>query len=474
MRLRAFTAALSLGVAAVCVAQPRTDGAYRAVDPADWVADVDELIEAIERTHPDMHRLHDAAQWRLASDELKRQLPGSTPQEAVWGFRRLLAMLGDSHTFFRSPPDVLPASYLPILCRVFSDGLYVRTGHRRYERQLFGRRIVAVGGLPIPELYDRVRPYINADNEWAAIDQFKSFMRSVSLLRQTGVITDDARGVVLTVEGDNGSDDVFVEATADVWVTDEWTDVERKDRPQQFNRGLNRNFGFRFLEESGTLHLVCEKVRDEDDETFAEFVERFLAVLDEKQAAGELSRVLVDVRDNNGGNGYLWQPLVRGLIQRPEVDRNGRLFVAVSRDTFSAAWLLVAELERTTNAILVGEPIPHRPNSFGDPEWIELRRSGIRVRLSALHWQNSDPRDGRMTIAPELLVLESFSSFFDRRDAILEAVIAYESETDLPWHQPNQRWMWKSDEAFRSRVPDAASLLRGEIGKATLVRRLLP
>ncbi len=181
MRLIGFTAALSLGVATVFVAQPQTDGAARAVDPADWVADVDELIDAIERTHPDMHRLHDAAQWRLASDELKRQLPGSTPQEAVWAFRRLLAMLGDSHTFFRSPPDVLPISYLPLLCRVFSDGLYVRTGHRRYERQLFGRRIVAIGGLSVPELYDRVRPYINADNEWAAIDRFKSFIRSVSL-----------------------------------------------------------------------------------------------------------------------------------------------------------------------------------------------------------------------------------------------------------------------------------------------------
>ena len=101
-------------------------------------------------------------------------------------------------------------------------------------------------------------------------------------------------------------------------------------------------------------------------------------------------------------------------------------------------------------------------------------RSGIRIRLSALHWQNSDPRDERTTIAPELLVLESFSSFFERRDDILEAVRAYEIESDLPWQQPNQRWMWKSGDEFTNGIPDPASLLRGEIGEATLVRRLLP
>ena len=139
-------------------------------------------------------------------------------------------------------------------------------------------------------------------------------------------------------------------------------------------------------------------------------------------------------RLNNGGNGYLWQPLIRGISQRPEIDRYGRLFVLVSRDTFSAAWLLVADLERFTDAIIVGEPTPHRPNSFGDPEWIELPRSAIRIRCSTLFWQTGDPRDERQAIVPELLVIESWADFYNRRDPLLEAAESFDHEaTRRPW-----------------------------------------
>ena len=145
-----------------------------------------------------------------------------------------------------------------------------------------------------------------------------------------------------------------------------------------------------------------------------------------------------------------------------------------NRDSFSASWLLVSELEGSTEAIFVGEPIPHRPNSFGDTETIVLPRSGIQIRCSALFWQNSDPRDARHTIAPELLVIESFKDFYNRRDSVLAAAesLTGSNLASFPWSQPNQRWMFKIEEAYRSKVPDVHSLLAGELGTETVVRWL--
>ncbi|MEE8551620.1 MAG: hypothetical protein V3T08_10245, partial [Gemmatimonadota bacterium] len=279
--------------------------------------------------------------------------------------------------------------------------------------------------------------------------------------------------VVLGVDGDGGEELIVVRANTDPWVTDRWRDTDRRDVPRPYYRAAQRNYKYRFDTGTGTLHFLCERVRDEDDESIRAFTERMLAEADEKIVSGEFRRLVIDVRDNNGGNGYLWQPLIRGISQRPEIDRYGRLFVLVSRDTFSAAWLLVADLERFTDAIIVGEPTPHRPNSFGDPEWIELPRSAIRIRCSALFWQTSDPRDERDAIVPELLVIESWADFYNRRDPLLEAAESFDHEAiRRPWPQPNMRWFFKVEESFLRGLPDVHSLLRGDSGQDRIVRWL--
>jgi len=48
--------------------------------------------------------------------------------------------------------------------------------------------------------------------------------------------------------------------------------------------------------------------------------------------------------------------LLHALLRADKVNRTGRLFVLIGRETFSAAMGLSIELERQTKAIFVGEP----------------------------------------------------------------------------------------------------------------------
>ena len=140
--------------------------------------------------------------------------------------------------------------------------------------------------------------------------------------------------------------------------------------------------------------------------------------------AKPVERFVLDLRRNRGGNGELNRPLLLAILKSPKVDRKGRLFAIVGRSTWSAAQMLVNELERYTNVTFVGEPTGGKPNAYGDSRRITLPNSGITVRVSTLWWQG-DERDRRPWTAPHVAADMTFADYRANRDPALKAALTH-------------------------------------------------
>jgi C-terminal processing protease CtpA/Prc len=138
---------------------------------------------------------------------------------------------------------------------------------------------------------------------------------------------------------------------------------------------------------------------------------------------GGVSRVIVDLRHNPGGDNQTYGPLLE-LLQDPTVDRPGRLLVIIGRQTFSASANFATELDRLTSAVFVGEPTGGRPNLYGDVRAVELPSSGITVEVSSRYWEMSTPDDDRPWIPPDIPVELTSVDYFAHRDPILDAALA--------------------------------------------------
>ncbi len=136
------------------------------------------------------------------------------------------------------------------------------------------------------------------------------------------------------------------------------------------------------------------------------------------------SALCSDLRRNGGGNGYYNRDIVRALV-RSRFDAPGRLFVITGRRTFSAAQMLISDLESWTNPIFVGEPSASRGNHFGDSRRLVLPNSGVTVRVSTLYWQYWDPRDERPWIEPQLPTPLTSDDYRAGRDPALAAIAHY-------------------------------------------------
>jgi hypothetical protein len=160
-------------------------------------------------------------------------------------------------------------------------------------------------------------------------------------------------------------------------------------------------------------------VRDKPEETVAEFFDKVFTFADARQ----VERFILDIRRNGGGNGYLNQPIIHGLIKRDRINQPGKLFTIIGRATFSAAMMLTDDLEKHTKTLFVGEPTGASPNMYGDAEKIVLPNSGLEIWASALHWIYSEPRDDRPWIAPNIPARLSSEDYRARRDPALEAIL---------------------------------------------------
>jgi hypothetical protein len=131
---------------------------------------------------------------------------------------------------------------------------------------------------------------------------------------------------------------------------------------------------------------------------------------------------VIDVRLNGGGDyekglKYLVHP-IRDL---PEINRKGHLFILVGPNTFSAAMSNSAHFRYQTNAILVGQQIGERPNSYQEVREMKLPNSGWTVRYSVKFYKFVET--GENVIQPDQEIIPSSDDYRSGRDPVLEWVL---------------------------------------------------
>lgn len=160
--------------------------------------------------------------------------------------------------------------------------------------------------------------------------------------------------------------------------------------------------------------MLMDEITD-DDVSMAEFVRPALQTSIQKDAW-----LITNICNNFGGSGGLNKTLVMSVIQTNEPNQYDRTFVLTGRRTFSAAQMLVNELEQCTRVTLVGEPTGLRRDHFGDPKKIRLEHSGLNLRVSRLHWSSYTVFDDREATHPDFLVKWTSDAYFAVRNPALE------------------------------------------------------
>jgi hypothetical protein len=431
-RYRGLFIALAVGfVAIVGTATPaRADGALPEPAIEQWRADLRYLAEQMPLRHKELFHTMTPAAFRTAVDRLDADIPRLNDDEITVRLFAIAAMPEDGHTGGLGYP---PGTYCPLRLRHYAGGLYVESAPREYASAV-GGRVLRIGNATAADVYEKLRPIIphDAGNPGLLDAIGPVLVTSGHVLHGLGVEPTSER---VTFAIDSGGRVLQLEMAPSVPFTTlfghapvpNWVDARSTAPPPLWLTHPDRPFWWTYVSASKIFYVQFNQVLDAKDETVKDFFE------DAFKHAAQLpvDKLVLDIRENAGGNNYLLRPIIVGLIRLPSIDRPGHLFVITSRTTYSAAQNLVNRLESYTNAMFVGQPTGEHINSYGDPVPITLPNSHIRVGMASVWWQDADERDKRIETDPEIAADPTFADYVANRDPALDEIAAYHAGPSL-------------------------------------------
>ncbi|MBQ5942417.1 MULTISPECIES: hypothetical protein [unclassified Massilia] len=415
-------AAALLAAGAAAQAQPRE------LSPQQWHEDLRVLAESMPARHRNLYHTMTREQFAAAVASLDARIDTLPRHKIIVEMARIAAMAGDGHTNVAPTRDPqIGFRAFPLALYFFEDGLYVRAAAQQY-RDLVGARVVGIGPYSTAQAYAGVREIIGRDNEQNALFFAPHLLVMPEILDALGMGEGPDRArLIVEQDGKRRVADLRDPLPAEMMPPDTdlsfmprqgWTDA-RATTPLWL-RDARSKFRMEHLAAGKILYVQLNQVGDEKNDTLAAFARR----IEDAAARHKDAKIVLDLRLDRGGNGALVPPLIASLVRATPPGGEPRLFAITGRATFSAAQFVVNDLERYTDAVLVGEPTGGKANSYSDSRKIVLPHSGITVRVSTVWWQ-VDERDRREWSAPVLSVAQSFEDYRKGVDPALAAIQAY-------------------------------------------------
>lgn len=374
-----------------------------------WHDDLAFLARELPKRHANAFHSISRDQFEAEVAKLDRELDHLNADEIYVGMDRIANLIGDGHTYIRLPVD---HASLPIQLDRFGDDYRVVATASGNDAAL-GARVVKINDVPIARAHDLLLSLTPADETTVLRElRVNGFLTTGLVLHGLGITQNrnTARFTLLDDSGKEFSVDVHAAAPGEKL---EWK-YPYKD-PPLFRQKPDDDFWYTYLPDAHTVYCSFRGYKDLGKKS------KGLFDLIKQQHPDKL---VVDMRLNGGGDYEVGlKHLVHPIRNLGDINRKGHLFVFIGHGTFSAAMSNSAHFRYQTNALLVGEQIGEKPNSYQEAREMILPNSHWTVRYSVKFYQFVE--SGENVIRPDKEIVPSWDDYRSGRDPVLEWVLKY-------------------------------------------------
>lgn len=379
--------------------------------PQQWREDLHFLAHELPKRHANAFHYTSREKFEGAVADLDGRLDQLDSDQSWVGLARITALVGDAHTYLKSPRD--DASF-PLAVAKFGDDYRVAGVGPGLEKAL-GARIVKVQDTPVARAAELLYQLFSQDENPTLSENFiAGGLTTGSELRGVGILPDRTTARYTLADDDGKEFTLEVHALSPEESSKlSWTWAFR-ERPLYRQRPGER-FWCQYLAEARTVYCNVRAIRD-----LGGLERAMLQMVKEQQP----DKLVIDLRQNGGGDyNEGLKHLVHPIRDFPSINRKGHLFVLVGPFTFSAAMSNAAHFRYQTAALLVGQTIGEKPNSYQEPREMTLPNSHLTVRYSTKFYQFVE--SGENIIRPDQEILTTWEDYKAGRDPVLEWVLNY-------------------------------------------------
>lgn len=374
----------------------------------EWREDLHYLASELPKRHKNAFHHTTREQFERKVANLDAAIPSLQTDQIIIGMLEITATVGDAHTYVHLPRSF---HHYPLSLYWFGNELRVTRTTTPYQRAL-GARVVRIGGMNLRDVSTRIRRVISqAETEWFVLRDSPDYIAVPEVLHTLGIVPNIASAPFTFVDDQGKQFTLNIEAVARGAKLD-WLSLPTK--PPLYQQRADEQFWFTYLPEAKTIYVSFRGY-----DSLIENAQQLLTFIDQHQP----ERLVIDMRENGGGDFTLVREhLLPGLKQRSAINRTGHLFVVIGRDTFSAAMSNATDFRKDTKAILVGEPIGERPNSYQENRQLVLPNSLLTVSYSTQYYKFLDDAS---EVTPDKRINPDWLRYKAGRDPVMEWILAY-------------------------------------------------
>jgi uncharacterized protein (TIGR03437 family) len=184
-----------------------------------------------------------------------------------------------------------------------------------------------------------------------------------------------------------------------------------------YQQNHSQNYWFTYVESSGLLYFAYNACQDMTGFPFSQFNSQFWAFFD----SHPVQRLVIDLRNNTGGNSAVINPFVTSLMQRGPRLSSIPAYAIIGHTTFSSGVMAAISLEQY-GVQLTGEPTGSNPNGYGNVSYLVLPNSQLAVSYATRYY--SYPQYPAGPLSPDVPVPSASADYFARHDPFLAAALA--------------------------------------------------
>ena len=357
-------------------------------------ADLDYLKSCVLQNHPKMLNEETKKEYLNFYETLYSKVRTPMSKNNFYFLTmKALARLKDGHTSV----DLYSPTYKSIdLNFVWLDeGLIISEGNGILKK---GDRILAIGNMKPQKILDNMREVISSENDnWV---KFKSeqFLPTQEFLSYLNLINKDGK-VEVKVERTYGKNDVIrMNFDKEINIMKEFYDFE----PYYFEVNENSDLGIFYLN-------ACVYNTD-----YEEKVEEFFKIVNEK----DINKIVVDLRQNSGGDSRTVYTFIKHL------DKIKKVYVLISKETFSSAILFAGIVKNNDLGIIVGESTGGGTVGYGNIIDFELPNSGINFNVATKLVEILNKSGFSETLEPDNQIQIKRQDIIEDKDPIMDWILS--------------------------------------------------
>jgi hypothetical protein len=379
-----------------------------------WTEDIDYFNTQFKSKQLNFSSLISEQAFNNEINSIKSSINSLQDYEIYLKLQQLLASLHVSHiTLWPSPQKKL--HFLPICPDKFSDGFYIVLADQN-NVNLLVKKIIKVGNYEISVVADSLKKIISCENEYWANDQLPGVLTLVEALKYFG-FTKDLSKVELEVEGAGKVELISVVEPFTDFASGYRSVLEGKKVPLYLHN-YSSTYWDVYLKENETFYIAYNKCANATDISFKDFTNSIKDSIE----SNKVSKVVLDLRNNSGGNSEVIRPLLT-YLQNSSFNSEGKLFIVIGNHSFSSAVMDAIYFKQNTASILVGEPTGGKPNGYGEVQSFILPNSELNIQYTVKYFNQvaGDPE----SLFPDYNIELTSQDFINGRDPVLDFILKY-------------------------------------------------